>query len=73
VDVLLEEARRVDARAIVVGSHGNAGLERTVLGSVAEEVLARSWFPVLVVPGRTAEAGQEITEKKGKERPSWLS
>jgi nucleotide-binding universal stress UspA family protein len=68
-EVLIEEAARVGARAIVVGSHGSTGLERTVLGSVAEGVLERSWLPVLVVPGRKAEAGAEKLEK---EKPHWL-
>ncbi|HUR63479.1 MAG TPA: universal stress protein [Candidatus Thermoplasmatota archaeon] len=70
VDVLIEEAQRVHARAIVVGSHGNTGLERTVLGSVAEGVLARSWLPVLVVPGRKVAPRPEVVEQA--ERPRWL-
>jgi nucleotide-binding universal stress UspA family protein len=69
VDVLLDEAQRVHARAVVVGSHGTTALERTVLGSVAEELLARSWFPVLVVPAaRQVEAPTGLSEG-----PSWLS
>ncbi|HEX2066613.1 MAG TPA: universal stress protein [Candidatus Thermoplasmatota archaeon] len=67
-DVLLEEARRVGARAIVVGSHGTTGLERTVLGSVAEGILARSGLPVIVVPGRTAVE----RDRRERERPPWL-
>jgi nucleotide-binding universal stress UspA family protein len=67
-EVLIEEAQRVHARAIVVGSHGSTGLERTVLGSVAEGVLARSWLPVLVVPGR--KLGHAATEQR--ERLHWV-
>jgi len=35
---------------IVVGSHGRRGLDRLVLGSVAEAVIRKSALPVLVVP-----------------------
>lgn len=34
---------------IVIGSHGRSGLERVVLGSVAEGVVRRSEVPVTVV------------------------
>lgn len=70
VDVVLEEAQRVDARAIVVGSHGSTGLQRAVLGSVAEGILAHSHIPVIVVPGRTAPAPQG---KAARETPRWLT
>jgi nucleotide-binding universal stress UspA family protein len=72
-EVLLEEAKRVHARAIVVGSHGATGIERAVLGSVAEAVLAGSLVPVIVVPGRTAAEGAEGEAAPAtKERPAWL-
>jgi nucleotide-binding universal stress UspA family protein len=35
---------------IVMGSHGRSGLQRLVLGSVAERVVRRSSIPVLTVP-----------------------
>lgn len=38
---------------IVMGTHGRRGLERFVLGSVAEEVALRSEVPVLVVRSET--------------------
>lgn len=38
---------------IVMASHGRTGLERVVLGSVTERVVARSACPVLVVPLHT--------------------
>lgn len=53
---ICDEARRLRAKTIVVGTHGRTGLERTALGSVARDVLARSHVPVLVVPGRAAAA-----------------
>ena len=39
------------AQLIIVGTHGRSGLERVMLGSVAEHVLRLAACPVLVVPG----------------------
>jgi nucleotide-binding universal stress UspA family protein len=47
-DTILEVARRSHADLIVIGSHGRAGIQRALLGSVAEAVLRRSNVPVLV-------------------------
>jgi len=35
---------------IVIGTHGRSGLNRFIMGSVAEEVLRRARVPVVVVP-----------------------
>lgn len=48
VDVLLQEARGADL--LVLGTHGYRGLDRVLLGSVAESVLRRAQVPLLVVP-----------------------
>lgn len=53
-DVICEEARRVQAAAIVVGSEGKRGLRKLFLGSVAQEVIQKSVVPVLVLPTRLA-------------------
>jgi nucleotide-binding universal stress UspA family protein len=53
-DVILKEARRVDARAIVVGSRGRSPEGTGIIGSVAQKVLERSSVPVLVVPPATS-------------------
>lgn len=37
---------------VVMGTHGRAGLERVVLGSVAEKVVRRCVVPVTVVRAR---------------------
>jgi len=42
-------AVRLGADVICIGSHGRSGISRAVLGSVAQEVLANSRCPVLVV------------------------
>ncbi|MCU0271238.1 MAG: universal stress protein [Acidimicrobiales bacterium] len=49
---ILKEARRIDALAIVVGTHGHGALHHLLLGSVAEHLIRASDRPVLVVPVR---------------------
>lgn len=46
---ILEVAERVGADLIVVGTHGRKGLQRALLGSVAERVMRLSTVPVMVV------------------------
>ena len=45
---IIAAAKRHGCRYIVMGTHGRRGLRRIMLGSVAQEVLARSPVPVLV-------------------------
>lgn len=47
---ILAAAGEHDADVIVIGTHGRGGVERFVLGSVAEKVLRLADRPVLVVP-----------------------
>jgi nucleotide-binding universal stress UspA family protein len=49
---IIKEAKRWKADLIVVGSHGNTGLKRALLGSAAEDIARESPVPVLVVPAR---------------------
>ncbi len=46
---ILEYADENDVDQIVMGSHGRTGVERVVLGSVAETVVRRAKIPVTVV------------------------
>ncbi len=48
-EAIVETAREKNAGLIVVGSHGRAGVERLLMGSVAERVIVLSECPVLVV------------------------
>ena len=48
--VILNEARRVNADVIVLGSHGHSALGEMLIGSVAHTVTMKSPVPVLLVP-----------------------
>jgi nucleotide-binding universal stress UspA family protein len=51
-EAIVQAAERLDVDAIVLASHGRGGLTRTVLGSVASEVVQRARRPVYVVRGK---------------------
>jgi nucleotide-binding universal stress UspA family protein len=55
-DAILDEATRINAARIFVGTHGRKGLSRLVLGSVAERVLRTATVPVIVVHAAVAVA-----------------
>ncbi len=50
VEVILDEASKLNIDLIVVGSHGHGAVYHLVVGSVSEWVLHRSSCPVLVIP-----------------------
>lgn len=50
--VIFRESQNWLADLIVIGSHGQSGLPRPMLGSVAEEVLRGASAPVLLVRGK---------------------
>jgi nucleotide-binding universal stress UspA family protein len=49
VEVILEQAARYAVDGIVIGTRGLRGLQRLMLGSVAEQVVKRAGCPVLTV------------------------
>lgn len=52
-DVVVREVDRRGADVVLMGTHGRSGLQRAVLGSVADHVLRHlNGVPVLLVPGR---------------------
>jgi nucleotide-binding universal stress UspA family protein len=63
-DVLAKVVRQNDIDLIVIGTHGRTGVEKLVLGSVAEEVLRSAACPVLTVGPRVSSGvtGQERQE-----------
>jgi hypothetical protein len=57
-DVLCRAAADHGADLLVVGSHGRTGLERLLLGSVAERVIRHAPCPVLCVRARPAPVAE---------------
>ncbi len=56
-DVIVEMASDLLAAVIVVGTHGRKGLQRMLLGSVAEAVVRNAGCPVLVVSRSCIKSG----------------
>ena len=50
VETILKEASDLDVDMIVVGTHGRGAMYQLLLGSVSEEILHKSPYPVLVIP-----------------------
>ena len=55
-DTIVQQAKKLRADLIVIGTHGRRGIKRALLGSDAESVVRNSPVPVLLVPasGRRA-------------------
>ena len=51
-DAIIETANEKNADLIIVGSHGRTGIERLLMGSVAERVIVMSSCAVMVVKGK---------------------
>jgi len=56
VTAILNEAHALPADLIVLGTHGHSGIERFLLGSVAEKTLRKAACPVLTIPPAAREA-----------------
>jgi nucleotide-binding universal stress UspA family protein len=62
VSAIVAHAQGVGADTIIIGSHGRGGLQRVLLGSVAEGLMRASRVPVLVVHAANAS---RVVEKVG--------
>lgn len=52
---IIECSKEFGADLIVIGTHSRSGLDRLLMGSVAEHVVRHSEVPVLVVPFKAEE------------------
>ncbi|SAL84439.1 UspA domain-containing protein [Caballeronia choica] len=63
---ILQSAVEFNADLVVMGTHGRRGWRRLVLGSVAEHFMRIANCPVLLIPGRDAEARAEQAGTTGE-------
>jgi nucleotide-binding universal stress UspA family protein len=49
-DAIIEAANNLKADVIVLGSHSRRGLDKILMGSVAEKVLRHSTIPLFIIP-----------------------
>jgi nucleotide-binding universal stress UspA family protein len=56
VDAILDHIRITPPDLIVIGSHGRSGLDRLLLGSVAENIARHAECPTLIVKGTALSA-----------------
>jgi nucleotide-binding universal stress UspA family protein len=54
-DAILGAATELNADMIVMGTHSRRGLEKILMGSVAEKVLRHSQVPMYIIPTRNEE------------------
>jgi nucleotide-binding universal stress UspA family protein len=54
-EVILEVAKEMNIDIIVLGTHGRRGLDKILMGSVAEKVLRNSQIPMFIIPTKKDE------------------
>jgi len=54
-ETILKTATDLDVDIIVMGTHSRRGLEKILMGSVAEKVLHHSLIPLFIIPTRDLE------------------
>ncbi|WP_276272274.1 universal stress protein [Haloarcula litorea] len=62
---IVAHARENSADAIVMGTHGRGGIDRLLLGSVAERVVRASPVPVVTVPVSDVPEGERAADTAG--------
>lgn len=54
-DAILDAAKESAADIIVMGTHGRRGLDKILMGSVAQKVLRNSDIPMFIIPSKENE------------------
>ncbi len=52
VETILEEAEKLLADAIIIGSHGRGAMHRLLVGSVSEGLLHKTKIPLVIIPAK---------------------
>ena len=60
VPTILDQAKKLSADFIVMGSHGHSALHDAVFGSVAAGVLKHAECPVIIVPSSLTRGGKKV-------------
>lgn len=56
-DEILEAAKALPAHIVVMGTHGRRGLDKILMGSVAEKVMHHASLPLFIIPtGTTSDS-----------------
>ena len=58
-DCIIETAKNIGADYIVMGSHCRKGLDKLLMGSLAEKVLHYTTVPIFIIPTRDKENGNK--------------
>ncbi len=56
--VVLKAAAAFNADLLVMGTHGRRGVQRLILGSVAERCVRQASLPVLLIPSAAGKDGE---------------
>lgn len=67
---IVDYAREQDCDCIVMGTHGRAGIDRLLLGSVSERVVRAAPVPVVTVPVERVDGENEPEEERPAEQPN---
>jgi nucleotide-binding universal stress UspA family protein len=54
-EVILETAEENNIDVVVLGTHGRRGLDKILMGSVAEKVLQKTKIPLFIIPTHKGE------------------
>jgi universal stress protein A len=57
-EMIVQKAKNIEANLLIIGTHGKTGINRILLGSVAENVLRHISCDTLVVPVTHLKNGQ---------------
>jgi universal stress protein A len=68
-DEIVRHALDYDADLIVIGTHGYDGMQRVLLGRVADRVIRQAACPVLIVPSRSLEGAPTPVGTAGHKTP----
>ena len=59
---ILQEAEKVNADLIIVGSHGHGAVFKLLMGSVCEELIKKASCPILVIPSHKDKKAETCHE-----------